>query len=83
MDFSLTALREVRPSRATRPGASSGDVAGLPLRDDAVDGLVSMHTTDHVLLPEQRSASVELHRVLAPGAQGVVASIWGASLFLS
>jgi SAM-dependent methyltransferase len=46
------------------------DACALPLDDASVDGAVSANLLEHV--PDDRRALAELHRVLRPGARGVL-----------
>lgn len=80
VDFSMTALREVQAKLGDRALCILGDVTNLPLRNDTVDAFVSLHTIYHIPIAEQRSAFLELHRVLTPGGQGVIVYFWGTNL---
>jgi SAM-dependent methyltransferase len=46
------------------------DVCALPLQDRSMDAAVSVNLLEHV--PDDRLALRELHRVLRPGARGVI-----------
>ena len=49
-----------------------GDITNLPLRDNALDAVVSLHTIYHVPQDEQGKAFEELYRVLKPGRSGAI-----------
>ncbi len=50
---------------ATRAGAVRGDALGLPFADGAFDRVIASEVLEHI--PDDRSAMVELARVLRPG----------------
>ena len=77
VDISFLALVEARRRLGDRGIYILGDVTGLPLADDAFDGVVSLHTIYHVPAGEQEAAFKEIHRVLAPGGKAVVVYSWG------
>jgi SAM-dependent methyltransferase len=56
-----------------------GDIAHLPFKSNAFDGIVSLHTIHHIPEEEHRTAYQELYRSLAPGCKGVVVNGWPAS----
>jgi ubiquinone/menaquinone biosynthesis C-methylase UbiE len=62
----------LRTAHGTVPDARllQADVCALPLNDESVDGAMSANLLEHV--PDDEAALVELHRVLAPGARGVL-----------
>jgi ubiquinone/menaquinone biosynthesis C-methylase UbiE len=78
-DISITALLEARK----RVGESGlyvvADIASLPFKQEAFDGLVSLHTIHHLPEEEHLQAYRELHRVLAAPSQGVVVNGWPSS----
>jgi SAM-dependent methyltransferase len=59
------------------------DVANLPFKPQAFDGIVSLHTIHHLPEDEHLRAFGELYRVLAPGKQAVVVNGWAHSPFVS
>lgn len=75
-DFSLQALSEAKQRLGERGVFVQCDITRLPLRDDSVDGFVSLHTIYHVHADEQSQAFAELVRVLRPGRRGVVVYSW-------
>ncbi len=76
LDISIVALEEARKRIGERGLFVVGDVANLPFRADAFDGLVSLHTLHHLPGADQQKAYGELYRVLAPGRSGVVVNGW-------
>jgi ubiquinone/menaquinone biosynthesis C-methylase UbiE len=77
MDFSALALREARANVGSKGVLVQGDITDLPLHDDSIDAILSLHTIYHVPRDEQPTAFRELHRVLRPGGVAVVAYSWG------
>jgi SAM-dependent methyltransferase len=80
IDLSRAALTEAKKTLGERGRYVLGDITNLPLQDDSVDGVVSLHTLIHVPAEEQERGFLELHRVLRPGHRGVVVYSWGDSL---
>ena len=70
-DISIRALREARARLGDRGVYVLCDITRIPIRDDSVDGFVSLHTIYHVEAGEQLTAFSELVRVLKPGRRGV------------
>lgn len=77
VDLSMVALRAARAKLGPRGICILGDITNLPLRRDAVDAVVSLHTLYHVPHDEQETAFRELHRVLRPGGTAVAVYSWG------
>ena len=77
LDISILALKEARERIGSLGLFVVGDVANLPFKPDAFDGVVSLHTVHHLPAGEQRQAFDEFHRVLTPGGQVVVVYSWG------
>jgi SAM-dependent methyltransferase/uncharacterized protein YbaR (Trm112 family) len=77
MDMSRTALSAAQRKLGERAAYILGDITNLPLADDSIDALVSLHTIYHVPADEQERAFRELGRVLMPGHAGVVVYSWG------
>jgi hypothetical protein len=76
LDISSVALQEARQRIGTHGLFVIGDIANLPFKKDAFDGLVSLHTIHHLPAAEHARAYLELQRVLAPGKTGVVVNGW-------
>jgi ubiquinone/menaquinone biosynthesis C-methylase UbiE len=80
-DISIVALEEARQRIGDRSSGGQGlfvvaDIANLPFRKDAFDGVVSLHTIHHLPIDEHRQAYLELHRVLTPSKTAVVVNGW-------
>jgi ubiquinone/menaquinone biosynthesis C-methylase UbiE len=52
------------------------DIANLPFKPNAFDGIVSMHTIHHLPLNEHKRAYLELNRVLKAGRSAVIINGW-------
>jgi SAM-dependent methyltransferase len=71
-DISIVALKEARQRIGDRSSGGSGlfvvaDIANLPFRRDAFDGVVSLHTIHHLPIEEHKQAYQEVYRVLCTG----------------
>jgi SAM-dependent methyltransferase len=77
LDISILALKEARERIGEHGLFVVGDIANLPFRSDAFDGLVSLHTVHHLPAGEQQGSFREFERVLAPGSRAVVVYSWG------
>lgn len=76
MDFSIQALREASKRLDGRGVFILGDMTQMPLADDCMDGLISLHTVYHVPLKEQTRAVAESFRVIKPGKKAVIVYSW-------
>ncbi len=76
LDISIQALRAARERIGEHGLFVVADVAHLPFKADAFDGVVSMHTIHHLALEEHPRAYGELYRTLKPGRTGVVVNGW-------
>ena len=79
-DISAVALQEARK----RIGDGAGlfvvaDVAHLPFKAEAFEGVVSLHTIHHLPVEEHGQAYLELYRVLANGCAAVIVNGWRSS----
>jgi SAM-dependent methyltransferase len=79
LDLSARALREARERIGGHGLYVVGDIAHLPFRSAAVDGVVSLHTVHHLPAESQPRAFDEMARLLRPGATAVVVYGWGSS----
>jgi len=76
LDLSMVALKEARQRIGAHGLFVVADVAHLPFRQDAFEGVVSLHTLHHLPVEEQPSAYRELYRVLSPQCSAVVVNGW-------
>lgn len=79
VDFSMTALRAAKAKLGEQALCLLADVTQLPLQDGSVNAAVSLHTIYHIPQPEQRTAFLELHRVLSLDGTAVVVYTWAKS----
>lgn len=77
LDISRLALEEARERIGDHGLMVLGDIAHLPFRRGALDGVVSLHAVHHIPGKEQLQAFQELQRVLQPGGSAVVVHSWG------
>lgn len=77
LDIAHLALVEARERVGGHGLFVMGDIANLPFRPSVFEGLVSLHTVQHVPLLEQQQAFMELYRVLRPRGRAVVVNSWG------
>lgn len=83
-DISIVALREARKRIGDAAHGGHGlfvvcDIANLPFRAEAFDGVVSLHTIHHLPAQEHVRAYQELHRVLKTGRTGTIVNGWDAA----
>lgn len=84
IDVSLQALRDAQCQMGDKGIYLMADITNLPLQDQSVDSVISLHTVYHVAADRQMTALKEIHRILKPTATGVVIYSWGDhSLFMS
>lgn len=81
-DISITALKEARARLGEKGLFVVADIANLPFKPDAFDGVVSMHAIHHLPLSEHKRAYLELTRVLKAGKSGVVVNGWHNPLLM-
>src|SRR5262249_11462139 len=77
VDLSFAALRQAKKKLGEKAVCILADITNLPLKTNAVDAAISLHTIYHVPMDEQRTAFEEIHRVLTPGSSAVVVYSWG------
>lgn len=82
LDISSVALQEARQRIGEHGLFVVGDIANLPFKSDAFDGLVSLHTIHHLPEEEHLQAYGEIHRLLAPGMKAVVVNGWPSSALM-
>lgn len=76
MDISIVALQEARKRLGDHGRYVVGDIAHLPFKSDAFDGIVSLHTIHHVSMEDKLPAYEELYRTLNPGKSMVIVNGW-------
>lgn len=81
-DMSITALIEARKKIGERGLFVVSDIANLPFKKDAFDGVVTLHTIHHLPLSEHARAYEGLYRVLVPGRSAVVVNGWSTSAIM-
>ncbi|MCE5209272.1 MAG: class I SAM-dependent methyltransferase [Chloroflexi bacterium] len=79
VDISIVALQEARTRIGKHGLFVVADVANLPFKSQAFDGIVSLHTLHHVSIPDQKKSYNEFQRLMKPGASSVVVNGWKAS----
>jgi SAM-dependent methyltransferase len=82
-DISITALLEARKRIEAHGFFVVADIANLPFKADAFDGIVSLHTIHHLPEGEHLRAYTELYRVLEPECSAVVVNGWPYSRLMS
>lgn len=78
-DISIVALQEARKRIGPHGLYVVCDIANLPFKREAFDGVVSLHTLHHLPADEHLQAYDELYRVLAPDRQAVVVNGWASA----
>jgi SAM-dependent methyltransferase len=81
-DMSITALKEAREKIGGHGLFVVADIAELPFKKEAFDGVVTLHTIHHLPAEEHLGAYRALHRILAPGRTAVVVNGWSASALM-
>lgn len=81
-DLSLTGLLRAQEKLGDKGIYLLCDMTQLPIQNDYIDAIVSLHTLYHVPQAQQEQAFAELHRVLKPGGKSVVVYSWGKHAFL-
>jgi SAM-dependent methyltransferase len=78
-DISITALQEARRRIGAHGQYVVADIAHLPFKSQAFEGVVSLHTIHHLPDDEHLTAYQELYRVLLPGWSAAVVNGWPSS----
>jgi ubiquinone/menaquinone biosynthesis C-methylase UbiE len=79
VDISIVALMEAHKRLGDQGLFVVADVSKLPFKNEAFDGLVSLHTLHHLPQLDQKTAYREFYRLLSPGGKGVVVNGWTES----
>jgi ubiquinone/menaquinone biosynthesis C-methylase UbiE len=82
-DISFVALEEARKRIGDHGLFVVADIANLPFKSAAFDGVVSLHTIHHLPEGEHLSAYRELYRVLASGCTAAVVNGWPSSRLMN
>ena len=82
VDLSIEGLKEARKRTGGRGLCVVADVANLPFKEGAFDGIVSLHTIHHVPATEKKQAYQEIFRTLKQGRRAVVVNGWTQSSFM-
>lgn len=82
-DISIIALKEARQRIGDHGLFVVADIANLPFKADAFDGVVSLHTIHHLPEAEHLNAFIGLYQVLTPGSSAVVVNGWPSSMLMS
>jgi SAM-dependent methyltransferase len=82
-DISFVALQEARKRIGDHGLFVVADIANLPFKLAAFDGVVSLHTIHHLPESEHLRAYQELYRVLAPGCTAAVVNGWPSSRLMN
>lgn len=80
VDLSMRALVGARRRVGDDGLYVQADITALPFKNDAFDGIVSLHTIYHVPEAEQTNAVKELERTLRPGRRAAIVYKWHPSL---
>jgi ubiquinone/menaquinone biosynthesis C-methylase UbiE len=75
-DLSIVALQEARQRIGESGLFAVADVAHLPFKCDAFDGIVTLHTFHHLPEGGHLQAYQEVYRVLMPASSAVIVNGW-------
>ncbi len=75
-DLSNVALQEARKKLGDKGFYVVGDIAHLPFKSEAFDGIVSLHTIHHLPMEEKESCYLGLYRCLKPGRSMATVDGW-------
>ena len=78
-DISIIALKEARQRIGEHGHYVVCDIANLPFKAEAFEGIVSLHTIHHLPETEHLQAYSELYRLLCPGCAATVVNGWPSS----
>lgn len=80
-DISAVALNEARSRIGDHGLFVVADLANLPFKEGAFDGVVTLHAIHHLPENEHVQAFDGLYRTMSPGANAVVVNGWDESTF--
>lgn len=75
-DLSIVAMQEARKKLGDHGLYVVGDIANLPFKPEAFDGIVSLHTIHHLPMEEKAGCYLGLYRCLKPGRTMVTVDGW-------
>ncbi len=81
-DISIAALKEAKKKLGDKGLYLLCDVTKLPIKTNAIDACVSLHTLYHVPANEQAKAFAEIYRAIKPGGVSVIVYSWGGKSLL-
>jgi ubiquinone/menaquinone biosynthesis C-methylase UbiE/uncharacterized protein YbaR (Trm112 family) len=76
VDLSFQGLKECKRKLGDKGVCLLCDMTNLPVKEDMIDGFISLNTIYHIPKDEQVKAITELYRVLKPSGKGVVVYDW-------
>ncbi len=76
VDLSFQGLAECKRKLGDKALCLLCDMTNLPVKDNVIDGFISLNTIYHIPKDEQVKAINELYRVLMPKGKGVVVYDW-------
>lgn len=79
MDFSILAVKEAAKRLNGKGIFILGDMTRIPIADNCLDAVISLHTVYHIPREEQTKAVAESYRVIKPGKQAVIVYSWKES----
>jgi ubiquinone/menaquinone biosynthesis C-methylase UbiE len=83
VDVSMIALKEASSRLGEHGLCVLADVSRLPFPEGVFEGIVSLHTIQHLEEPGQKRAYDELVRVAVPGSAAVIVNRWRSSIFMN
>ena len=76
VDLSFQGLSECKRKLGDKAICLLCDMTNLPVKDNVIDGFISLNTIYHIPKDEQVKAITELYRVMMAGGKGVVVYDW-------
>ncbi len=76
LDLSFVALKQARARLGARGWYVVADIANLPFKPEAFDGIVSLHTIHHLPADEKPGCYLGLYERLSPGGSMVTVDGW-------
>lgn len=79
VDFSMLALKEAKEKLGDKGIYILADITNIPIVENCIDTVISLHTVYHVPQYEQSKACSELYRVLKPNGSALIVYTWSES----